>query len=36
MQTPDMWSGNYALGADIDLADREISTMGGDTNTFTG
>ncbi len=36
MQTSDMWSGNYALGAYIDLADREIPTVGSDMTTFTG
>ena len=36
MQTSYMWSGNYALGAYIDLADREIPTIGGDMTTFTG
>ena len=36
MQTSDMWSGNYVLGAYIDLADREIPTVGGDMTTFTG
>lgn len=31
-----MWLGNYAIGADIDFADREIPTIGGDMTTFTG
>ena len=36
MQTSYMWSGNYVLGAYIDLADREIPTVGGVMTTFTG
>ena len=39
-QTPDMWSGNYLLGADLDLTKKEFSPIGRNTDSafvaFTG